>query len=469
MNLRTYPGKDSTSASPPHHPATTGWALGVAILIGSALVFVLPPTQAPDEIAHFTRAFATSEGRLFLENRNGVWGQFVPGSLVEIPDWIMSRTVLDPRPRTSVAALRAAWSKPLDADRKIFFEAAPGKYTAGILPPLPYLPAAAAIRVSTFPRTSALGTLYAARLANMVAGTLLVWLAVRRTPFGKWCFALLSVMPMTLFLRSSISPDGITIGLAFLLIAEILRVSQRDGSLRARDMSAAILLAFLLQLCKPVYAPLALLVLIVPLRRFDNPIRGALALAGVCLAAAAGVVLTIWWVDLSVRSPEALPVHTAAGGPVAAPIALMAAMWEHYPSMISYYLEQFAGRLGRLDTPVPYTIRASILFAILISCFAAGESSSRLRIPDRALGFATFVACGVLVSLFFFSVGEGQPQLAGVQGRYFIPAAPALLLLLANNSLGRRFPRQAFHTIFILVALSSAIATMWAIWTRFYA
>ena len=50
-------------------------------------------------------------------------------------------------------------------------------------------------------------------------------LAVKRTPVLKWTVALVAMMPLSMFLAASISADAVTLALAILTVALVLRLA----------------------------------------------------------------------------------------------------------------------------------------------------------------------------------------------------------------------------------------------------
>src|SRR4030042_685123 len=71
----------------------------------------------------------------------------------------------------------------------------------------------------------ALTVFIAMRMVGLVCYTILVWLAVRFAPFGKWLWAILVVAPMVLSQDSTISTDTISNGIGFLFVSCCLYIT----------------------------------------------------------------------------------------------------------------------------------------------------------------------------------------------------------------------------------------------------
>src|SRR5215213_5898279 len=116
----------------------------------------------------------------------------------------------------------------------------------------------------------ALPVFYACRFAGLLSYLLLVWLAIRLIPFGKWILLVLAVSPIALFQATTITADIISNGIGFLFIAGSLRLAQ-SNEFGWRECRNLILLIFLLFLAKVNLVPLVLLpFLLIPPSRFPK-------------------------------------------------------------------------------------------------------------------------------------------------------------------------------------------------------
>ena len=95
----------------------------------------------------------------------------------------------------------------------------------------------------------ALPVFYACRFASLLSYLLLVWLAIRLIPFGKWILLVLAVTPMALFQAATISPDAISNGIGFLFIAGCLKTT-RFEKIGWKEFGYLTFLFFLLFLAK---------------------------------------------------------------------------------------------------------------------------------------------------------------------------------------------------------------------------
>jgi uncharacterized membrane protein len=142
---------------------------------------------------------------------------------------------------------------------------------AALYSPAPYLPQAVGILAGRLAGTSPLVIFYLGRFANLAAWIALMYLALRTVPLFKWVFFMLALAPITLFLASSLSADGLTNALAFLLTAVFLHSAyQRQDPVSRGELVVLLALGILLALSKQAYVSLMGLFLLIPAARFES-------------------------------------------------------------------------------------------------------------------------------------------------------------------------------------------------------
>ncbi len=190
----------------------------LGLLSGLLLVLLTPPFQAPDEYSHFYRAYHISEGHLTARLFDHRVGAELPKSLKKL--LMFNHLPFNTEARADAQLFRQALEIPLLKDDRTFVDF----NNTALMSPLPYLPEATVIAIGRLAHTRPILLVYAGRLANLLTWVLLVFLAIRAAPAGKWLIAVLALMPMSIFLAASLSYDACTIGLAYLTTAFLLRI-----------------------------------------------------------------------------------------------------------------------------------------------------------------------------------------------------------------------------------------------------
>jgi len=279
----------------------------------------------------------------------------------------------------------------------------------------------------------ALPVFYACRFAGLLGYLLLVWLAIRLLPFGKWILLVLAVSPIALFQATTITADTISNGIGFLFIAGGLRLAE-SKEFGWRECGNLILLIFLLFLAKVNLVPLALLpFLLIPPSRF--PKRGMY----VFLIAMTGLLFMIEvaaWNVIAARGYEFQLSNEAMPGAqllyiLRHPFLFLQTLFQDLIKNGWAYVHGWINGYGYYFWTPPLVV--SILF--LLSLISVLWIDSRFAQMDRKyrLAFVLVFLAGYLatiLSLYISFTPVGSDQILGVQGRYFLPLVLPLLLAL---------------------------------------
>jgi uncharacterized membrane protein len=407
----------------------------VALILGAVgsipLVFLTPPFQVPDEVQHFYRAYELSEFRIRAEVQNGVAGATLPDSL---PQLVKSSVytadgILYPATPAPIARTLKLASIPLDRSKRGFV-AFPG---SAFYSPLPYLPQALGIAVGRLIGLGPLYLLYMGRLFNCLAALGLVGLAVTSMPFAEELVILVGLLPMSMFLYASMSPDSAVIACALLFTALSLSASTR-GAWGPGELVMAAAVASVFCSVKPVYAPM-LLAGIVP--GLFQPGKAARVIRSHAILLAVALGITAGWL-LFARSTM---TPLLGGGQPSAQTSVVI----HHPMLLVHAVAnslginnllilyaQTVGVFGWLTVPlhpIAVYLLPLVTFAIVWS-LGSRDTVGRTVLPALwHFALASTSAVLVMTAMYLMSAHVGQDKVTGVQGRYFIP-----ILTLAGMS-----------------------------------
>jgi len=419
------------------------------LFFGVLFVYVTPPYQGPDETAHFHRVAMIAGGDLLPRTKDGVSGASLPRSLLRF------------------AGRHSAIESDLDAKydyrsmvREMGMGASPRPRTFATFPtqatsPIMYAPALAGVAAGSV--LSALSFTdqdagnwatmqYFARLGNLFAVTLAVAFALAHLPRFHAAVTFVALMPMTMFLSSTVQYDSMSLIACLGLFVVVVRRVVWRGDFTRRELVLLAVSAFLLGHGKIVYLPFLLAILPAALAL---PWRRGAAVVGLAAAAAlVGLAGSLVFSPLSGQPAELIGRQLAfLMGDLA---GIPGLIWRTLAELHGFYFRTLFGRFGWLDTAVPPSLLVLVWAIFLLSLF------NDSRGPVRPVGGWTRLAvlgglvvslAGILLSLYVLwtpvKVGAiGTPVVIGVQGRYFIPFLPFVALLLSFNL--RRFaPRAA--------------------------
>ena len=397
----------------------------VALLAGTAFTFVTPPFQVPDEVGHYWRAVAIAEGQ-------------IRGSSVRLPKsaqtlvyvlWV--QTAGRPEVKFDRARLRTAYTIQYD-DRQRVPLTCVGWYTIA-----PSLPQATACLIGRVFRLRPLLTFYLGRLFNLIAFIALVALAMTIAPEAASVLAGAALLPMSLFMAASFSPDVATIAMTFVLTAL---------ALRPPSGAALAIGAFLTALCKPPYFLVGLL-----------GARSWRRLAIVAVSMTAGAAISIAVAEHAFQTRSDMPIDKAAQLRFIAldPLRYVAITAGDFLHRGREYGEEMIGVLGWLDVRLPAPV---VPLTALLLIAVAVTSGVRVTARERIAALVLALGCAVAVSLSLYLTWTpaGADFVGGIQGRYFLPILP--LLLIAIGARLRPLPPWAVAVAFLIVDVIAIVA-----------
>jgi uncharacterized membrane protein len=444
-----------------------GWAwMFLLVAVFGALMFAttLPPYMGPDEPNHFKRAALTTYGQ-FAAERVTVAGAITAGGPVD-PSVIPSARPL--APLMGKPSLKASVEVLKEAGRYRWTEPRPGNFrNTAVYAPIFYLPQSAAILVGRAARLPLTVTLGWARIANAAVCALIGFaaLAIAGRRAKPLLYSVL-LLPMSVFLYATATQDGVLLVVVALGCALISRAVEEERPMTQRESLLAASCFGLVALAKITYLPLTLILLAAPAER-PRLSRAAVA-AGVTVA----VAWTVW-----MATAVAVPLSSPGSNP-----ALQAAFLLDHPEVVptvavntlgqfsNDYAAGFVGVLGWLDTPLPRVYRWAA-WAILCVAFAlcVGPAPSAARVRLAALAALILSAALLFAAVYIQWSAVGQLVVTGVQGRYLLPLALPLALVVSGGvSFLPLAAERAMSAVVVAFPVVSVIVAEFALLARYY-
>ncbi len=425
----------------------------------------VPTGESPDEVAHAVRMESLRYGDIVGHRRPRLdaLGQPIQDSGVTAHLAMLlagfSFHPGTPLPGRVMTKAREAELEALPWEKAPTFISVPN---TAVYSPLFYVPGALAMQAAKWLHYGPWQTILAGRLANALsyASLGLAALLLARRAQGL-LFAVL-LLPISLWMAASCNQDGLVIGAAALGVALLTR-----GTVASWWAGAAAVA--LLALAKPLYLPLAGVVLVLLPRKGPWPL---LRISGVLLA----VVPALAWYAVANHYavvPFVRGVAYAAGpnwpgdpnrmfGVVDASLQIQ--VFLHHPLLMltmpaeamavqaKYLLLEMVGIVGTLDIFLPNALYA--LWFVALAAILPAESLSKFRWPEGPGVWARLAVLLCIVAT-VFAVFDGQylswafigaAEIQGVQGRYLVPLLPFLGLALPRLVLtGGLFGRWALR------------------------
>jgi uncharacterized membrane protein len=414
------------------------------LVFGLGACFLLPVSGGYDEETHLLRVWEMS-ALTFIPNE--ALGAGMPFPAVY---WEMSYR----RPFIVRAVEPDFWDKygnlALEAHDYIYGSVE----TRSVYSPPLLLPQALVMRyLGRSWQLPALTVFYACRLVGLLSYLLLVWLAVRLIPFGKWILAILATSPVAILQAATLSADTISNGIAFLFIAGALFIVDKvdKQELGRREWGFLALLLFILFWGKLNVVPLTLLPFLL-IRPSQFKIRFGYVLL-IITAVLLFLAEVLGWNMLAYSRLLTAPEGTN-------PLEQVQFILSHPLKMISIlavdlwakgvsYFRNWIAIYGFAYWPVPvftyYFYAAGLVAALLMKEDKAIDK--RIRAGLIIVFVITYVA--TILSLYVTFNPVGNNVVEGVQGRYFTTVMPLLFLALASLPISKRIQLPAFLPVIL--------------------
>lgn len=418
----------------------------VSAIAGVLYAITTPPFRVPDEVGHFWRGFSIADGHFVVPASNG-------RTMVPLPEGVRTLVfVMSPNGgegRVTRERFRTAWELPML--RKFAAPVAfPAVYTA-----IAYAPQSLAAFTGDAAGLHPLLIFYFGRLANLAAFIFIIACAIHIAPFGKPIFCAAALLPMTLYLAASWSPDAMAIASAFLFSALLLRASHRTAMISRNETAALALSGALVGLCKPGYSLIALLVLAVPPARALGRRRAAVV-AIVLIATLGGVAFSVWNARLAFTPRVDIAVNPLQQWECieSDPLRFAGIALRTFRANAIEYAGQMIGRLGMLDVRLPSVVFLGEMVLLGICALAAGgRARAGVRVICAVIAIA--ISAGIAVTLYTTWTPGCAAMVEGVQGRYFLPVLPLVLIVVSAPLLRERFAQVA---VLVTAALGNGAA-----------
>lgn len=391
------------------------------LLFGAFMAVLNPIGDSPDEYAHYLRAEAVSQGRIFASSEDLITADDAIHALFIDADY--SKYKFDKFSDAHLYAIKSS------GDTITTTAGTSGNYIFTA-----YLGSALGLTIGKGLHLPAMLVVYLCRLINVLIYTAICTLAVSLVPKMKMTFAFLTCFPFCVYLSASFNSDLLTFALAFLLTAYFLRLwCAPDGTVGARQLAVYSVLAMLLALTKIPYLIFYALLLLLPRARYK---KGRNVWWTLGFLAATGIVCLVW-----LALSGAAGLRPAAGADAGQQLlfmlqnpgrAIRAVLGTIFEESLLMYQHWFT--LGWLYYNFAYV-------GLIIPFVFYNIVTSEMLTPREVLGKpqkALAAACGVgavlltYLAMYISTMAVGSANVVGIQGRYLVPCLALLPLALAK-------------------------------------
>lgn len=404
----------------------------IALVIGIIYMFIIPPFVVPDEGSHFVTAYlqssrilneptVNSDGEILLSSER-LWGYTTDQRIASRDTYLQFME--------GALGYDTGSSEELVASREPLKENHPG-----------YVPQVIGITIARLLQLNSEQILLMGRLFALFWYCFIMYWAIKLMPVKKIMLFIVGLLPMTMQQIVSYNYDSLLFGVCFFVIAYILHLIYSNRMIRGYDYLIMIGGGLVIATIKLVYLPILGLALFVPKEKFGGGKQKLFSGAGIALSC----VIVIFLGQLSSMKSmlgvqegavAASETRISLGYCLENPLNVIMIFYRTIERQSSRLLgEMIASPLGWLELQLPNIIIIAFIIILLVSILKyENETIEFPRVFKGVSAFFVGIVCiGIMAALFFSWTPLGSQEIEGIQGRYFLPVLPIVLLLLQNN------------------------------------
>lgn len=423
--------------------------LFVVIFFGTFFVLINPLFQGPDEPTHFMAVARYANGYVLPEVSNNSNGMHIQNGSIELFNRFSVLSNQEKYPY--IEQYKSLLAIRMGGFRDTFIA-----NLGTVYPPFTYTHYIIVYFIGSLVKLNPFLLFILLRFVGLAVWAFLTYFAIKIIPKGKWFLAVLAILPMTLFIATTVTADNIANGLVFLGVAMIFNAVVHPSSLTKRYTFLLFLVILLTGVTKPTFFVVALLLLILPKPTFTS--KKILRIASIALIVLT-MLFTILWQLLMNKYLFVIPIEgvntiSQLKFILRKPVSFGRIIWNTYLTTRSNSLYTgFVGIFGWLTVPLPIWI----IFGWLYILFKA----IGVKLQNYKKYFSNFqIAILVITPMLLFLLLSlalyinwspvKYDVILGLQGRYYIPI---IALLIPLFTIARKEPTLRSKRLIIICTL----------------
>ena len=404
----------------------------VVPIIMVLFTIAIPVFMSHDEDAHWFRIYDITQGNFITSTE---YGHYIQEGATNYPVVKIPKAVGEVLYKKYKGASNSdLYNIEINEDDEMLVEIV----RTAVYSPTQYLPQALGAFIARIFTNKPIVIAYFARVMNILACYTILYFAMKFMPFGRKIPLVLMSIPIAIEGFTSLSGDGLTISISYLFIAYILNIAfkRKEDKLSLKQVILISIMAVALALSKIVYLPIVGLVLLLPKTKFKSKKNQIICIVAIMTIA---IIVNLSWLAISSRYltdfKQGMPqiqLHELFKNPLGYIQRLIYSIdlnggW--------YFLSAFGGSIGLEELVKTNTIVPVTFFILtIIATFCGKEKYPKFSAYQTTIMLLIVLAVAGLIftSLYIQWTNSEDTGIAGVQGRYFIPILPILMLILSN-------------------------------------
>ena len=443
-----------------------------SLLFGSVIMLVLPPFAVPDEKVHFNSAYNLSnvlEGKGSIQINGGLLiracdTKILPKEYSSNPDLLRDLSEI-----TKISGYKKYYpylAKNVKAPDEPKIIKVDRKITNSVIG---YIPQTIGILVARFLGLNQFGLFYSGRFFNLLFCSLFIFLGLKISKIEQILFFVIALLPMVLQQASSYSYDGLLNTMAFVFAMTIVSFYNDRKLDKGRFITALISGLTLFSLKSFTYSPILLLSLILIKKNYFYSIKKRLLYSLLLIITVLIIMLFLRLFFLSDNSTVKTVVSFYGkekimydvGFLIKQPFEYLRLFFNTFSSHFFIFLSQMTGGIMAVrNVHISDFLFSLLVFSLFITTLENSQKTIQLKsVFHKVILFCIIFAVlnTVSVAMLLFGTDFGGYRINGIQGRYFLPVLPIILLLFKNKMI---IKKDIFKETLVSIVLLDALVSI---------
>lgn len=314
-------------------------------------------------------------------------------------------------------------------------------------PMILYLPAVLGMTAARLLHLGTVPMLLLARWCSLLFFACMVYLGMKKLPFGKMTLFLLAILPMNLQQCTSFSYDAVITGTILLYTCYCIALAYNEEPVKPKDILVMGILGVVFIYGKSgIYLPMCLLAFLIPAKKLGGNKARGLCMAGLCILPVLSFLnkntVAVNYIATTTEATATVGSSTTAGYTIGyflkQPLELVRILANTISDKTAFYLESLAGqKMGWVEIEISEVIPMLFLLLLILSVLKTREDPLYVKTWHKWWVSFICLACTgiILAGMLLTWTPKDYISIEGVQGRYFIPFSLALSLVGRNSRL----------------------------------
>ncbi len=408
------------------HRKVENYFLILGVTFGIIFIILLPPGVAPDDHAHIATAYRNANILMGQDTTDEIGNVIVRASDAEIEN----------THRLNLNTLSyyddLMKQKGNQNNTRISFD----RWAMNV-PIFGHLPQAIGIAIGWMLNLSGVITLYLGKSASLLFYLIVVYFSIKILPWGKTMLAIVSLFPMSLQMATSFNYDAIVNSMSFFIIGYTMYLIYDREKVEWKDYLVLGISCLIMVPCKVVYLFVCGIIFFIPNSKSKNKKMSVLWKCGIIIA------VLIFLLFQRMSQVQSLLTSTNETNYTMNQILSnfhnsIGVVFETFFTQTSYYLGGIIGQsLGWFQINISWYVVIGFVILSVVSYAEDGRDPRQMSIKMKILSliFCIIMMGGILLSMWLSATPNNHPFIAGVQGRYFLPFLPLLMLAVKPRNI----------------------------------